>query len=67
MLRFLLLGIILWYVFRFVLRFILPVVKITSAVKGHMKNTNQPTGDTAPKKGKRTPKSGEYIDYEMVK
>ena len=70
MLRIFLLALLFIWLFRFVLRFVLPILKITSGVRKQMKNMQQGQSNpyTAPAPG-RTQKvrEGDYIEYEEVK
>jgi len=66
--RFVLFLIVLYLVIRFVMRFLLPVMKLTSMTHSHMKdmrnkmNEMQQRQHTPPKRV-----DGDYIDYEEVK
>ena len=69
MLRIFLLLLLFVWLFRFVLRFVLPVLKITSGVRRQMKNMQQQSGSnpyTAPGRTQKV-REGDYIDYEEVK
>jgi hypothetical protein len=70
MLRIFLLALLFIWLFRFVLRFVLPILKITSGVRRQMKNMQQGQSNpyTAPSAARpQKVREGDYIDYEEVK
>ena len=68
MLRILLLCLLFLGIYRFIVRFVLPVMKITSTVRGQMRNMqqNQAPAGPAPASSSKV-KKGDYIDYEEIK
>lgn len=72
-LRILVIAIVLYFLFRFVFNFVLPVAKATRQMKNKMNEFNnrmQEQQNTSPPQtntGKTTnPKGGDYIDFEEV-
>lgn len=68
MVRILLLTLLFIGLFRFIIRFVFPMLRITAAVKKQMRNMEQAQANannhTAPKPQAKT---GDYIDFEEVK
>lgn len=70
-LRFVLFLVILFLVIRFVMRFLLPIMKVTRMTHQHMNDMRkkmeemQQGNSTGPQQHKRV--DGDYIDYEEVK
>lgn len=68
MLRYILLILLVVVLFRFVTRFLLPVLRITANVRGQMRNMQQGARpEPAPAPVSRKEKRGDYIDYEEIR
>jgi hypothetical protein len=69
MLRILLLSLLFVGLYRFIVRFVLPIFRITSSVRAQMKNMqgNQPAQPQAPTRPRPTVNKGDYIDYEEIR
>jgi hypothetical protein len=68
MLRILLLALLFIALYRFITRFVFPLLRITSAVRGQMRQMQQQDyaqHQQSPPKAKAS--SGDYIDFEEVK
>ena len=65
MIRILLLGLLFYFLYRLVVRFLIPVLRVTSAARRQMQNMQQNNGAAAqqPKPARK----GEYIEFEEVK
>jgi hypothetical protein len=68
-LRFVLFLLILFLLLRFVMRFVLPVMKITRMTHSHMNDMRRKMEEMEQKQRAPQPKrvDGDYIDYEEVK
>jgi hypothetical protein len=68
MLRILLLVLLFVGLYRFITRIVFPLLRITSAVRGQMRNMQQNAAPTAsaPQPSHKSRK-GDYIDFEEVK
>ena len=68
MIRYILLLLLIAGLFRFITRFLLPVLRITANVRGQMRNMQQGARpEPAPAPVSRKEKVGDYIDYEEVR
>lgn len=68
MLRYILLLLLIVGLFRFITRFLLPVLRITANVRGQMRNMQQGARpEPAPAPVPRKEKRGDYIDYEEIR
>lgn len=68
MLRYILLLLLFVGLFRFITRFLLPVLRITSNVRGQMRNMQGNTHrEPAPPPMPRKERRGDYIDYEEIR
>lgn len=70
--RILLWGFILVMVFRFIVRFVFPVVKMTRVAQDRLRQMQQQMDEmqqqqATPPKQQQKVKEGDYIDYEEVK
>ncbi len=74
MLRYLLIGLAIWFLYRFIFNFVVPVSRATADMKRKMNEFQQqmqsrnvpPQAEPEPQAAPKT-KSGEYIDFEEVK
>ncbi|MBS1615384.1 MAG: hypothetical protein JST06_04615 [Bacteroidetes bacterium] len=64
MIRILLLGLLFYFLFRFILRYVLPIWRITSAAKKQMRDMQGAHQEPAQPKPAR---KGDYIEFEEVK
>lgn len=64
MIRILLLGLLFYFLFRFILRYVLPIWRITSAAKKQMRDMQ--AGNSEPVTP-RPQRKGDYIEFEEVK
>jgi len=70
MLRIFLLSLLFIWLFRIVLRYVLPILRITSGVRRQMKHMqeSQSQGQAAPPQSQtHKARKGDYIEYEEVK
>jgi hypothetical protein len=69
MLRILLLSLLFVGLYRFIVRFVLPIFKITSAVRSQMKSMqgNQGAQQQGPTVSRPKVNKADYIDYEEVR
>ena len=68
MLRIFLLSLLFIWLFRIVLRYVLPILKITAGVRRQMKHMQQSQGQPAPPQSRpQQARKGDYIEYEEVK
>ncbi len=69
MIRYILLLLLIVGLFRFITRFLLPVLRITANVRGQMRNMQQQghRPEPAPAPAPRREKVGDYIDYEEIR
>lgn len=68
MLRYLLLALLFVCLYKFIIRVVLPVLRVTTTVRRQMQqmqDANNHSGTAARQAGK--PKSGEYIEFEEVR
>lgn len=54
-------------ILRFVLKYILPIAKITKGMRQHMNNIQDQMNQQAAQQEQRKKVDGEFIDYEEVK
>lgn len=67
MIRIVLLGLFFYFLYRFVVRFLIPVLRVTSAARKQMRNMQQGSANTEAPKQPRPARKGEYIEFEEVK
>lgn len=72
MIRIVLLALLFYFLYRFVVRFLLPVLRVTSAARRQMQQMQQmqqeQKGESGGAKAPRErAKAGEYIDFEEVR
>ena len=69
MLRILLLSLLFVGLYRFIVRFVLPIFRITRSVRTQMKNMQgqQSAHNQAPPMSRPKVNKGDYIDYEEVR
>lgn len=77
LLRYLLYGLVLYFLFRFIFRFVIPVTKAARSMKKQMnefqarmqEQQQQHAAPQQPQASKQplTPKEGDYIEFEEVK
>jgi hypothetical protein len=71
MLRIFLLSLLFIFLVRFILRFVIPLFRITSAVRGQMKNMQgagqRPMAPPPQSRPQQKSRKGDYIDYEEIK
>jgi uncharacterized membrane protein (DUF106 family) len=77
LLRYLLYGLLIYFVFRFIFRFVIPVTKAARTMKNQMnefqarmqEQQQQQAAAQRPQTVKQplTPKEGDYIEFEEVK
>jgi len=70
MVRYLLLTLLFIWLFRIVLRYVIPILKITSGVRRQMRHMQQGPGQAQsvpPQSRPQQSRKGDYIDYEEIK
>ncbi|HTO17447.1 MAG TPA: hypothetical protein VLZ83_16900 [Edaphocola sp.] len=64
--KFLILGVLFYWIGKFIIKFVLPISRVYSQMKKEVRNQQQ---NTQPQNNKKPSKDieGEFIDYEEIK